>query len=95
VAASLVFPDSTISAQPIPVTGRSSSGVSLVDEITQQNLAANSSVTNKWESPIQEYIRNEQAQASKTPGLNKWESPIQEYIRNEQTKLSNAPGSNK
>jgi hypothetical protein len=39
-------------------------------------------VHSQWESPIQEYIRNLNAQEANTPVSVRWESPIQEYIRN-------------
>jgi hypothetical protein len=100
VAASLVFPSSASSAQLIPVTGLSKSGVSADNSgftntgespeeeyiLSQQNHAAdNSSVTNTGESPEEEYILSQQNQAADNSSVtNTGESPEEEFILSQQ-----------
>jgi hypothetical protein len=75
VAASLVFPSSASSAQLIPVTGLSKSGVS----------ADNSGFTNTGESPEEEYILSQQNHAADNSSVtNTGESPEEEFILSQQ-----------
>jgi hypothetical protein len=104
VAASLVFPSSASSAQLIPVTGLSKSGVSADNSgftntgespeeeyiLSQQNHAAdNSSVTNTGESPEEEYILSQQNQAADNSSVtNTGESPEEEFILSQQNQAA-------
>jgi hypothetical protein len=86
VAAGRVFPRSAQNAGLIPVTGLSSSGVSLVHENGQQNIAAyNSIVANTGESPEEEYVLSQQYHVTANSSFtNTGESPEEEYVLSQQ-----------
>jgi hypothetical protein len=78
----LISPRSAQKAGLIPVTGPSSSGVSLVDKNAQQNRAAdNRSVTNTGESPEEEYVLSQPYHATDNSRVTKTgESPEEENV---------------